>query len=213
MKFLSHGVWKSQKKSHSKLSWSEIKFNITYRTLFEAVHIQFDGVTFWNRIAVFNALFIGDVNRALKGSKMVQLHGVWKSQKMSHSTMRAKRTTFTFWVDKDAKNAQFGEFWKMWILLPNSVTRQVNFKIGQKLVEIAEIEKFKCDILSNFQTMWNSQIRMNMFEIVVKRDWKDFQCMTVRLGPIFLRLLAFWDFFGLFETFWVFLRLWIALWR
>ena len=27
--------------------------------------------------------------------------------------------------------------------------------IGQKLVENANIQKFKCDILSNFQTMWN----------------------------------------------------------
>ena len=27
-------------------------------------------------------------------------HGVWKSQKKSHSTLRAKRATFTFWVDK-----------------------------------------------------------------------------------------------------------------
>ena len=26
--------------------------------------------------------------------------GVWKSQKKSHSTLWAKRTTFTFWVDK-----------------------------------------------------------------------------------------------------------------
>ena len=28
------------------------------------------------------------------------VHGVWKSQKKSHSTLRAKRATFTFWVDK-----------------------------------------------------------------------------------------------------------------
>ena len=27
-------------------------------------------------------------------------HGVWKSQKKSRSTLRAKRATFTFWVDK-----------------------------------------------------------------------------------------------------------------
>ena len=27
-------------------------------------------------------------------------HGVWKSQKKSHSTLRAKRATFAFWVDK-----------------------------------------------------------------------------------------------------------------
>ena len=27
-------------------------------------------------------------------------HGVWKSQKKSHSKLRGKRATFTFWVDK-----------------------------------------------------------------------------------------------------------------
>ena len=27
-------------------------------------------------------------------------HGVWKSQKKSHSTLRAKRASYTFWVDK-----------------------------------------------------------------------------------------------------------------
>ena len=27
-------------------------------------------------------------------------HGVWKSQKRSHSKLRAKRATFSFWVDK-----------------------------------------------------------------------------------------------------------------
>ena len=30
----------------------------------------------------------------------VLMHGVWKPQKKSHSTLRAKRVTFTFWVDK-----------------------------------------------------------------------------------------------------------------
>ena len=29
-------------------------------------------------------------------------HGVWKLLKKSHSTLRAKRTTFTFWVDKSS---------------------------------------------------------------------------------------------------------------
>ena len=43
-------------------------------------------------------------------------HGVYKSQKKSHSTLWAQQTTFTYWVDKtqkfikNAKNAQFGEF-------------------------------------------------------------------------------------------------------
>ena len=30
----------------------------------------------------------------------VHVHSVWKSQKKSHSTLRAKRATFTFWVVK-----------------------------------------------------------------------------------------------------------------
>ena len=32
--------------------------------------------------------------------KIAHSHGVWKSKKKSHSTLRAKRATFTFWVDK-----------------------------------------------------------------------------------------------------------------
>ena len=32
--------------------------------------------------------------------KRNRVHGIWKSQKKSHSTLRAKRATFTFWVDK-----------------------------------------------------------------------------------------------------------------
>ena len=59
-------------------------------------------------------------------------HSVWKSQKKSHSTLRAKRDTFTFCVDKIwlkmPKMVNFGEFLKTWSLLPKSVTRQVTFK-------------------------------------------------------------------------------------
>ena len=39
------------------------------------------------------------------------LHGVSKSQKKSHSTLRAKRATFTFWVDKS--------WWKNWWKMSN----------------------------------------------------------------------------------------------
>ena len=43
-------------------------------------------------------------------------HGVWKSQKKSHSILRAKRATFTFWVDKSSlkmpKMVHFGEFFE-----------------------------------------------------------------------------------------------------
>ena len=54
-------------------------------------------------------------------------------------TLRAKRATFTFRVDKSSskmpKMARFGEFLKTWSLWSNSVTRHVNFnwtKIGEK---------------------------------------------------------------------------------
>ena len=47
----------------------------------------------------------------------------------------------------------FGEFLKTLSLRSNSVTRQVSFKIGQKLVENVKIQKFKRDIMSHFQTM------------------------------------------------------------
>ena len=81
---------------------------------------------------------------------------------MSHSTVRAKRAKFTFWVAKSLlkmqKMVNFGEFFITWSLRPNSVTRQVNFK-RSKIGGNAEIEKFKCDILIDFQTMWTWQKR------------------------------------------------------
>ena len=40
-------------------------------------------------------------------------HSVWKSPKKSHATLRAKRATFTFWVDKSSlKMPKIGDFWK-----------------------------------------------------------------------------------------------------
>ena len=50
---------------------------------------------------------------------------------------------------KKAKNSQFEKLKRA-----NSVTRQVNFNIGQKLVENPKIEKFNWDILGDFQTLW-----------------------------------------------------------
>ena len=67
--------------------------------------------------------------------------------------MRAKRATYTFWVDKSSlkmpKILNFGEFLKTWSLRSRSVTRQY-----KNLVENAKMENFICDILCNFQLMW-----------------------------------------------------------
>ena len=50
-----------------------------------------------------------------------RVHSVWKSAKKSHSTLRAKRATLTFWVVKkfinNAKTGQFWDFLKTWNLL------------------------------------------------------------------------------------------------
>ena len=67
------------------------------------------------------------------------VHGVWKSQKKCHSTLRAKRATFTFWVDKSwLKKPKNGQFWRVFrkpeaygqTVLPD---RQINFN-WQKIV-------------------------------------------------------------------------------
>ena len=65
-------------------------------------------------------------------------HIAWKSK--SNSKLRAKRATFTFWVNKSSikkyqKWSVLASFWKTWSLRSNSVTRQVSFncaKIGGK---------------------------------------------------------------------------------
>ena len=53
------------------------------------------------------------------------------TEKKSHSTLRAKRASFTFWVDKSwlkmPKMVHFGEFLKTWSLRSNSVTRPISF--------------------------------------------------------------------------------------
>ena len=48
----------------------------------------------------------------------------------------------------------FGEFFLKHKACGQTVLPDRSVLIGQKLVENAKIQKFKCDILSNFQTMW-----------------------------------------------------------
>ena len=56
-------------------------------------------------------------------------HSVWKSQKKSHSTLPAKRATFTFWVDKSLfKNAKNGPFW--WVFVNLKLVVKQCYQIG-----------------------------------------------------------------------------------
>ena len=54
------------------------------------------------------------------------------------------------------KNAKNGPFWRVFEKLDacsQTVLPDRSVLLGQKLVENAKIQKFKCNILSNFQTM------------------------------------------------------------
>ena len=65
-------------------------------------------------------------------------HGVWKSQKKYHSTLRAKRATFTFWVDKSSlkmpKIVHFGDFLKAEVC-GQTVLPDWSILSGQKLIK------------------------------------------------------------------------------
>ena len=78
------------------------------------------------------------------------LHGVWKSQKKSHSTCERSELRLHFeWTKvnlKWPKMVHFGEFLKTWSLRSNSVTKQVSFNWSK----IGGNAKIIWDILSTF---------------------------------------------------------------
>ena len=58
---------------------------------------------------------------------------------------------------KNAKNGSFWRFFDKPEACGQTVLPDRSLFIGQKLVENAKIKRFKCDILSNFQTMWRHE--------------------------------------------------------
>ena len=69
---------------------------------------------------------------------------------------RAKRAAFSVWVEKFIKIPKmfyFGDFWKS--EASNQTVLPVRLPVDKtKLMKNAKIEKFRCDILSDFQTLW-----------------------------------------------------------
>ena len=93
-------------------------------------------------------------NVTILQNKIFTVHSVWKSQKKSHWTLRAKRATFTFWVDKKLiKNVINGPFRNFEATTKKCYKTGTFFKIGQKLLENAQTKKLKCDNLGDFQTL------------------------------------------------------------
>ena len=81
------------------------------------------------------------------------MHSVWITEKVSFNIAIEVSYVYILSDQKCQKWSILARFWK-----PEACGQTVlpdrSVLIGQKLVENAEIEKSKCDILSNFQTMW-----------------------------------------------------------
>ena len=60
------------------------------------------------------------------------------------------------------KNGQFGEFLTL-EARGQTVLPDQSILVGKKLAENAKFEKLKCDILSNFQTMWTTKLWTRKF--------------------------------------------------
>ena len=82
-----------------------------------------------------------------KSSIFVSNHNIWKLQKKSHSTLKAKRAMFTFWVDKSSlkmtKKVSLAIFWKP-EFCSQTVLPDRSILSGQKLVKNDKIQKLKC---------------------------------------------------------------------
>ena len=123
--------------------------------------------------------------------RKLQFHGAWKSQKKYYSTLRAKRATVTFWVDKSylkmPKMVNLASFWKT-EACGQTVLPDRSVLTGQKLVENAKIQKFKCDILSNFQTMWVFQKLVKSYDFRLSARFarliERFQSTKAEIFPV-----------------------------
>ena len=77
------------------------------------------------------------------------------TEKVSFNIASEASYAYILSVQKFIKNAKNGPFWRVFHkpeACGQTVLPDRSILIGQKLVENAKIQKFKCDILSNFQT-------------------------------------------------------------
>ena len=79
-------------------------------------------------------------------------NSVWKSQKKSHSNCERSELYLHFDWTKVHYKWQKWSIWATWSLRSNSVTRQVKTD-DKNWLKMPKCQKFKCDILSHFQTM------------------------------------------------------------
>ena len=98
-----------------------------------------------------------------------------KITELSHSTLREKRATFTFSVDKSSlkmpKMVHFGEFLINFILRSNSVTRQINLNWTKIDVKCQNVVFFKKKFLIESDLSGNTNWPQVLgFQKLVKND-------------------------------------------
>ena len=87
--------------------------------------------------------------RKVSSKKSKKSHSVWKWQKKSHSTLRAKASNvYILSGQKLIKNVKKAQFWRVFKNLAKLPDMSV--LVGQKLVKNAKFPKIWCDILGWF---------------------------------------------------------------
>ena len=93
-------TWKGSKKG----SWYS---NFPFDEFYDQASL-FHGKSWHAAFKLLSPAFLFSVEN--RGWVSIVIHNVWKSSKMSHSTLRAKRATFVFWEDKSSLKVDFGIF-------------------------------------------------------------------------------------------------------
>ena len=92
------------------------------------------------------------------------------TEKVSISIASEASYAYILSGQKLIKNAKNGPFWRSFEkpeACGQTVLPDRSIVIGQKLVENAKIQKFKCDILSNFQIMGCCEYALKLKENMV----------------------------------------------
>ena len=95
------------------------------------------------------------------------------------------------WTKVKLKNAKNGPIWRVFENLKLAVKQSYQtgqFLVGQKLVENAKIQKFKCDNLGDFQTLSSGDLLISLYRYYILRYIYHFFPASLSLGNVDQRL-------------------------
>ena len=98
---ISFETSKKQGKSDSQLTDTKVLIKLERKLIGAGTACSTNSFSFQKQLVFYNWNCMSKCTKIEKKSNQSPpiVHSVWKSQKKSHSTLRAKRATFTFWVD------------------------------------------------------------------------------------------------------------------